>query len=402
MRSTAQAVKIAENVYWVGAIDWGIRDFHGYSTSRGTTYNAYLVLGEKKVLVDTVKASFFEEMSARIESVLPPSEIDYIISNHAEMDHSGSLLKTVELINPEKVFCSKNGADALKRHFGPNLDLTVVKTGDKLDLGGKTIGFIETRMLHWPDSMFSYLHEDCILFSQDAFGMHLATTKFFDDEIDDFILETEAEKYYANILMPYSDLVLKLIEQLPSLGLEFKMLATDHGPIWRGKGIPKIISLYEKWARQEPSDRAIITFDTMWGSTAKMAMSIADGVAAGGSDVKLLPLNSNHRSDVATELLDSGAIAFGSPTLNNNIFPTVADLLCYLKGLRPKNKIGAAFGSFGWSGEATKHLDAALKEMKVDTVSDPVSCKYVPSSDDLAKCFELGGTISKRLKDRKS
>ncbi len=402
MRSTAQAVKIAENVYWVGAIDWGIRDFHGYSTSRGSTYNAYLVLGDKNVLVDTVKAPFFDEMAARIASVLPPSGIDYIISNHAEMDHSGALPKTIELIGPEKVFCSKNGADALKRHFGPNLDLTVVKTGDKLDLGGKTISFIETKMLHWPDSMFSYLHEDRILFSQDAFGMHLATAKLFDDEIDSSIVEAEAEKYYANILMPYSDLVLKLLEQLPSLGLEFKMLATDHGPIWRGKGIPKIISLYGKWARQEASDRAIIIFDTMWGSTAKMAMSIADGVAAGGSDVKLLPLNSNHRSDIVTELLDSGAIALGSPTLNNNIFPTVADLLCYLKGFRPKNKIGAAFGSYGWSGEAIKLLDAAIKEMKVDAVSAPLSCKYVPSRDDLAKCFELGKTISQRLKNKKS
>ncbi len=400
IRETAQAVKISDNVYWVGAIDWGIRDFHGYTTSRGTTYNAYLVKGEKKnLLVDTVKAPFFTEMLARIASVMDPSKIDYIISNHSEMDHSGSLTKTVETIRPEKVFCSKGGADALRLHFNPAFELTVVKTGDKLDLGSKTISFVETKMLHWPDSMFSYLHENRILFSQDAFGMHLATSRIFDDEIEDYVLETEAKKYYANILLPYSDLVLKLIEQIPSTGFKFDMLATDHGPIWR-RGIGKIISLYQKWAMQKPQDKAIVVFDTMWGSTAAMAAAIADGIAQGGSDVKLLSLNSSNRSDVATELLDSGAFAVGSPTLNNNLFPTVADLMCYIKGLRPKNKIGAAFGSYGWSGEATKNLNGILQEMKFESAGEPLVSKYVPNAESLKKCLELGKKISVSLKQR--
>lgn len=398
MRTTAQAIKIAENVFWVGAIDWGIRDFHGYSTSRGSTYNAYLILGEKNVLIDTVKAPFIDQMISRISSVIAPSEIDYIISNHSEMDHSGAILETVQIIKPEKVFCSKNGADALKKHFSPHFELSVVKTGDKLDVGGKTLSFIETRMLHWPDSMFTYLHEDCILFSQDAFGMHLAGAEIFDNEVPNYILEIEAEKYYANILLPYSELVLKLLAQVSALGLKINMIATDHGPIWRGNGVCKILSLYEKWALQKPIDRAIITYDTMWGSTAKMAEAIADGVVAGGSVVKILPLNSSHRSDIATEMLNSGAIIIGSPTINNNIFPTVADIIFYIKGLRPKNKIGAVFGSFGWSGEAGKQIDAFLKEMKIETVSVPLSVKYVPTEQELNSCFELGKKVSQKLK----
>ncbi|HOK05102.1 MAG TPA: FprA family A-type flavoprotein, partial [Victivallales bacterium] len=398
MRSSAEAIKISENVYWVGAIDWEIRNFHGYNTSQGTTYNAYLILAEKNVLVDTVKLPFFDEMLARISSIIAPSEIDYIISNHSEMDHSGALIKTAEIIKPEKVFCSKNGAEALKKHLNPNFELTVVKTGDKIDLGGKTVSFIETRMLHWPDSMFTYLHEDRILFSQDAFGMHLASSERFYDKIDNYILETEAEKYYANILLPYSDLILKLLSQISSLNIDIKMIATDHGPIWRNNGICKILSLYEKWALQKPQNRAIIIFDTMWGSTTKMAEAISDGIIATGTEVKLMPLSANHRSDIATEQLNSGAILFGSPTLNNNIFPTMADLIFYLKGLRPKNKIGAAFGSYGWSGEATRQLDSFLKEMKFEIVSEPISVKYVPTRDELNKCFELGKKIAEKLK----
>jgi len=398
MRYSAEAVKISENVYWVGAIDWGIRDFHGYNTSRGTTYNAYLILAEKNVLIDTVKMPFFDEMLARISSIISPSEIDYIISNHSEMDHSGALVKTAEIIKPEKVFCSKNGAEALKKHLNPPFELNIVKTGDKITFGGKTVSFIETRMLHWPDSMFTYLHEDCILFSQDAFGMHLASSERFYDKIDNYILETEAEKYYANILLPYSDLVIKLLSQIPSLNIEIKMIAPDHGPIWHSNGICKILSLYEKWALQKPQNRAIITFDTMWGSTTKMAEAIGDGIIANGSEVKIMPLNANHRSDIATEQLNAGALLIGSPTINNNIFPTVADLIFYLKGLRPKNKIGTAFGSYGWSGEATKQLDSLLKEMKFDIISEPISVKYVPTKDELKNCFELGKKIAEKLK----
>ncbi len=399
MRNTADAIKLSDNVYWVGAIDWGIRDFHGYSTNRGTTYNAYLVKGGKNLLVDTVKAPFFDEMMSRIASVMNPSEIDYIISNHSEMDHSGSLPQAVEAMRPEKIFCSKNGAEALRAHFNPAFDLTIVKTGDKLELGAKTISFVETRMLHWPDSMFSYLHEDKILFSQDAFAMHLATSKLFDDEIADDILEAEAAKYYANILMPYSDLIIKLIADIPKLGFQFDMIATDHGPIWR-KDMGKIISLYEKWARQKPSDKAIIVFDTMWGSTKSMANSILDGISSAGTDVKLLQLSASHRSDVATELLEAGAIVIGSPTLNNNIFPTIADLICYIKGLRPKNKIGASFGSFGWSGEAMKDINAILHGMKIELVAEPLLVRYVPQEEALRQCFELGKKVSASLKEK--
>jgi flavorubredoxin len=397
MRETAKALKISEDVYWVGAVDWGIRDMHGYNTERGTTYNAYLIKGEKNILIDTVKGHFFDEMISRISSVLPPSAIDYIVSNHSEMDHSGVLVKTAGAVSPEKIFCSKNGADALSAHFHGKLDLTAVKSGETMRLGNKTLTFIETKMLHWPDSMFTYLRENKILFSQDAFGMHLATKNLFDDEIPDYVLEWEAEKYYANILMPSSALVLKLLAELPKMNLDISMIAVDHGPIWRTK-INKILSLYKKWAEQKPEDKAVVIFDTMWGSTASMASAVADGVSDSGSDVKILPLNASHRSDIAAELLSSGAMAVGSPTLNNNIFPTLADTLVYLKGLKPKNKIGAVFGSYGWSGESTKYLSQILEDMKVEIVGDAVKARYVPDTGTLFQCSELGKKISETLK----
>jgi flavorubredoxin len=397
MKEALSAVKLTDTVYWVGAIDWNVRDFHGYATSGGTTYNAYLVLADKVTLIDTVKSPFRDELVARISSVIDPKKIDYIVSNHAEMDHSGSLSDIAAAVGPEKVFASPMGAKALDDHFRPAFEITPVKDGDEISLGNRTVTFLETRMLHWPDSMVSYLKEERLLFSQDAFGMHLASSERFDDELDDYLLEHEAAKYYANILLPFSHLILKLFERLSGLGLEFETIAPDHGPIWRKKG-GRILELYGKWAKQERTNRAVVVYDTMWGSTGKMAASIADGLTGGGASVKVLKLRAAHRSDIATELLDAGALIVGSPTINNNIFPTIADLLVYLKGLKPKGLIGAAFGSYGWSGESVKQIEELLRGMNVDLIAEGLKTRYVPDDNALASCRELGETIASRLR----
>ena len=397
MKGSFKAKKITENIWWVGAIDWAIRDFHGYSTSRGTTYNAYLIMADKITLMDTVKAPFKEQLISRISSVIDPEKIDYIISNHSEMDHSGCLPDMIELIKPEKVFASKMGSMALTQHF-KDLEIKAVKDGETLSLGNKTIQFMETRMLHWPDSMFSYIVEDEFLISQDGFGMHLASEERFDDQIDFNILKTEAAKYYANILLPYSPMVKKLLAKVKDMGLKLKFVAPDHGPVWR-TNIDKIIEYYDIWSSQKPAKKAVIVYDTMWGSTAKMAEAISEGIASNCTKLNIMPLHVCHRSDVITELLNAGALVVGSPTLNNNIFPTLADTMSYLKGLKPQNLVGAAFGSYGWSGESVKQLEEMLRVMKVEIVEQGLNVKYIPTEEDMKKCRELGVAIAENLKE---
>ncbi len=402
MEEVFKAKKITDKVYWVGVVDWGLRNFHGYTTHRGSTYNAYLILADKVTLVDTCKYPYREELLARVSSVIDPKRIDYIVSNHSEMDHTGALSWMIEQVRPEKVFASVMGAKTLKEHFHWDVDVVPVKTGDTLDLGNMKLSFIETRMLHWPDSMFSYLEDEGILFSQDAFAMHLAFSCLFADELDRGLVERESATYYANILMPYSPLILKLLKQVKEMGLRLEIVATDHGPIWRrGEDIAWILGLYEKWALQKPTRKAVIAYDTMWGSTDLMARTIADGLAAGGAQVKLTPISGSQRSDVVTEVLEAGALLVGSPTLNNNMFPSVADVLTYLKGLRPQNLIGAAFGSYGWSGESVKQVREVLEAMKVDVVGE-VKSKYVPSGEILQGCYSLGLQIAHRLDEKVS
>jgi flavorubredoxin len=401
METHFRAVKITDDVYWVGAVDWLIRDFHGYATGRGTTYNAYLIMADDVTLVDTVKAPFKDEMLSRIASVIDPKKIKIIVSNHSEMDHSGCLPEMIDMIRPEKVYASAMGVKTLSDHFHERIAGKVipVKDGESVSLGNMQLVFAETRMLHWPDSMIAYLPERALLFSQDAFGMHLASFERFDDEIDESILDYEAGKYYANIIMPYSGLVTKLLERVPKTGWDIKLVAPDHGPVWKTK-IPWILSRYARWASGVPENRAVVVYDTMWQSTARMARAIGEGLSGGGTETKIMPMASHHRSDVVTEILGAGALVVGSPTLNNNIFPTMADVMVYLKGLRPANLIGAAFGSYGWSGEAVAQLTGLLAEMKVETVGEGVKVKNVPTPEDLADCFSLGGKISELLKEK--
>ena len=391
-----QAVKISDKVYWVGAIDWNIRDFHGYSTQQGTTYNAYLILGEKPTLIDTVKKEFYDEMMQRIQSVIDPATIEIIVSNHAELDHSGALAQTIDTVKPQEVYASPMGIKNLTAHFHRDLKLKPVKTGDKIDVGGDTLSFTEARMLHWPDSMFSYLEKENILFSNDVFGMHYATNRLFDDENDERIWLTQAEKYYANIVLPYSDIVLRFLEQVKKMGFSPKMIAPDHGFVWR-KDPSKIIALYEKWASQKSRNKAVIVYDTMWGSTQIMANHIADGLRTVGTEVRVLSMHHNDRSGVALELLDSGALIVGSPVLNSQIFPSMADVLCYLKGLRKKGLVGAVFGSYGWNNSPIDEMAKTLESMQVSLVSPGVKTSFVPDEEIQKKCVELGQQIGRQL-----
>lgn len=397
MADTFKAVKVSDRVYWVGAVDWAVRDFHGYLTGNGSTYNAYLVLGDAPVLIDTVKGPFVEEMLARIASVVDPCQISTIISNHSEMDHSGALPEVIRRLQPKTVYASSMGVKALRQHFHLDRDICEVKDGESLCLEGLRFLFAETRMLHWPDSMFSFLADEKILFSQDAFGMHLATSERFADEIPQHILEWEGAKYYGNILVPFSPLVKKLLDKVPGLGWDIQIIAPDHGPVWR-KDLGTLLQWYSQWSSGCPGQKAVVVYDTMWESTGKMARAMADGLAAGGVSVKVMKLRSAHRSDVAAELLGAGAFLVGSPTMNNQLFPTIADLLTYVRGLKPQNLTAACFGSYGWSGEAVGQVGEILKSMKTRLVGEGIKCSYVPDDKVLQECRNLGGQVADEMK----
>lgn len=391
-------VQVKEGINWVGAVDWQVRDFHGYSTYKGTTYNAFIVFDEKVTLFDTVKKAFKGDLLHNIYKVIQPENIDYLVVNHVEPDHSGCLPEIIEAVNPEKVFCSTMGKKALVSHYHrEDWPYEVVETGQEISLGKRTVQFIETRMLHWPDSMFSYLKEDAVLISSDAFGQHWATSERFNDEVDSGELMQHAAKYYANILLPYSNLVQKLIKNVQEMDLKLDMILPDHGLMWRDNPL-QIVSAYEQWSRQVPKEKAIIVYDTMWHSTEAMAKAIADGLIENGVTTKVMDLAANHRSDVITELLDAKAVIVGSSTLNNNMLPRMADLLTYMKGLRPANKIGAAFGSFGWSGESVRLMARQLEEMKIKVVHPGVRALYVPAHDVLRECVDLGRQIAMAIK----
>lgn len=401
MSKDLKAIKIVENIYWVGAIDWNVRNFHGYTTSRGTTYNAYLVLGEKIALIDTVKHGFEEELLSRISSVIDPSKIDYIISNHAEPDHSGSLMSVIDKVKPSRVFASKMGVKALNLHYDTKGKIEAVKDGSSLDLGGKTITFMETRMLHWPDSMFSYVNEDKLLFSQDAFGMHLASVERFDDMIPWSLLESELKGYFANILTLYSPHIVKLLKKVKESGLEIDMIAPDHGPVWRSKEhTGKLFELYNKWSNRELREKVVIVYDTMWHSTETMARVIEDGIASEGVHVVTMSSASSHRSQFAEELIDASAIVVGSPTLNNTIFPPIADVMTYVKGLKFGTPLGGVFGSYGWSGEGMKQAKVLLEDMGTEVIGE-VKSQYVPNDSVKEECFNMGVEIAKRVKNYK-
>jgi flavorubredoxin len=391
-----QPIEIAEGIYWVGVLDWNMRDFHGYSTHEGTTYNAYLIMDEQITLVDTVKQDYGDRLIANISELVDPGKIACVVSNHTEMDHSGGLARVMHRIGEDKpLYCSKLGHKNLSLHFPQRWNYRPVEDGGELKIGKRTLTFIETRMLHWPDSMFTYAKEDKILFSSDAFGQHYASLERFDDEIGEAIMP-HAKKYFANILLLYSPLILKLVEKVKSIGLALDMICPDHGIMWR-KDPMKIINAYAEWSKQKPKRKAVVVYDTMWNSTGKMAETIAETLSLEGVDAKPMHLRKWHRSDVITECLDAGAILVGSPTLNNGLFPTVSDFLTYLKGLKPLNKVAAAFGSHGWSGEAVKLVTRELEEMKFRVVHPGLRIQYVPDQKGIEACRELAGKVAGEL-----
>ncbi len=389
-------IEITKGIYWLGVIDWNIRDFHGYSTYQGTTYNSYLIMDEKITLIDAVKKEFADELLSNISQIVDPKKIDYVISNHTEMDHSGGLPRVMHKIGEDKpLYCSKMGQKNLAKHFPQKWNYQPVENGGELSLGKRTLTFLETRMLHWPDSMFTYVKEDRLLFSSDAFGQHYAGLERFDDQMGDAIMP-HARKYFANILLLYSPLILKLVEKVTEMGLPIDMICPDHGILWR-KDPSKIINAYVEWSTQRPKRKALVVYDTMWHSTETMGKAIVNALGEEGVDARLMHLRNCHRSDIMTEVLDAGAIIVGSPTLNNGLFPTVSDFLTYMKGLKPLNKLGAAFGSYGWSGEAAKLVTKELEEMKFDIIDPGVRIQYVPDDKSLDACRELGKKIAEAL-----
>ncbi|MDR2935202.1 MAG: flavodoxin domain-containing protein [Candidatus Adiutrix sp.] len=395
-----EPVKVVENVYWVGAVDYGVRDFHGYRTSAGSTYNAYLIMDEKITLIDTVKNEFLPELLSRISKIVDPRRIDQVVAQHVELDHSGALPGLMEAIGREKpVYVSQTGEKAFKAHFpGTELNYRAVASGDSLALGRMSLEFIETKMVHWPASMARFCPQLGILFSQDAFGLHLATNRRFDDEVLRRVWGYEALKYFANILTPYTGPIAAVLKSVVDSGLlaKIKIICPDHGLIWRDN-ISEIVNCYARWVKQEPTRKAVVVYDTMWKSTEKMAAELADALSVEGVLVRRMSLKSCHRSDVATEIYDAGAVLVGSPTLNNGLYPTIAELLSYMRGLKFKNKIGAAFGSYGWSGEAAKMVQAALGEMKFQMPAPEVRYMWVPTEADLEPVRALARSVAAAL-----
>lgn len=389
-------VEISKGIYWLGVIDWHIRDFHGYSTYQGSTYNSFLIMDEKIALIDTVKKEFADELIASISQIVDPKKIDYVISNHTEMDHTGGLPRIMHRIGEDKpLYCSKMGHKNISRHFSQKWNYHPVENGEELSLGKRTLTFMETRMLHWPDSMFTYVNEDKILFSSDGFGQHYAGVERFDDEVGEAIMP-HAKKYFANILLLYAPLILKLVDKVKEMGLAIDMICPDHGIIWR-KDPEKIINSYVEWSLQKPKRKAVVIFDTMWHSTETMAETIVASLAEEGVNARPMSLRNCHRSDIITEVVDAGAIVMGSPTINNGLFPTVSDFLTYMKGLKPQNKVAAAFGSYGWSGEAVKLINSEFEQMKFDIIDPGVRINYVPDDKGIDACYELGKKIAKAL-----
>ncbi|KAA0005411.1 MAG: FprA family A-type flavoprotein [Thermoplasmata archaeon] len=388
-------VEIKPDIYWVGGIDWDIRNFHGYSTNRGTTYNAYLIIDKKITLVDTVKHYLYDEMMDRIKAVIDPSKIDYIVSNHVEMDHSGSLPRLLEIVKNAKVITSTRGEKGLLRHYKKNLNLKVVESGDTISIGKRTLHFVHIPMVHWPDSMVTYIPSDKLLLPNDAFGQHIASSERFDDEIEWGILREEAAKYYANIVMPFGDQVKKALDVVSTL--EIDMIAPGHGIIWRSH-IPEILKEYKRWANYESAGRAVIIYDSMWGSTEKIAKKLAEGIAEVGIPVNIRNLKTCHISDVITDVQDSKLVLIGSPTLNNGMLPSVGGFLTYLKGLKPRNRVGFVFGSYGWGGQAVKEIQKILESLSWDLPFDSVNINYIPDEDELNNLKNIGNKLGEYIK----
>ncbi|PWB54768.1 MAG: MBL fold hydrolase [Candidatus Methanoperedenaceae archaeon] len=392
-------VELKEGVYWVGVVDWNIKQFHGheYSTHRGTTYNAYLIIDEKVALVDTVWSPYSQEMIENISKIIDIKKIDYVIANHAEVDHSGGLPELMKLIPDATVVVSEKGRESIPKHYHEDWNFKVVKTGDSISLGKNSLVFVAAPMLHWPDSMFTYLTGKNILMPNDAFGMHFASSSRFNDEVDEIEVYQEAIKFYANILTPFSDLVIRKIDEFKKLNIPVDIIAPSHGIIWR-KDPMQIVQKYYEWAQGKNDGSVVIVYDTMWKATEKMGQAIADGLEKEGIKYKFFNMAVCDRNDVLTEIFKTKGIIIGSPALNSGLLPTIKPILEDLKGLKFKNKVGAAFGSFGWSGENVKHIEETLVKAKIQILHEGIKFKWQPSKEELEKCVEFGRSFAQKMK----
>ena len=395
--SEMSKVQLVEGVYWVGVVDWNIRDFHGYVTSRGSTYNSYLISDAKTALIDTVKYNFANELLQNISKMMDPESLDYIVINHVEKDHSSSLPAITKAAKNATIIASQRGKDAIIEHYGSDFNIQTVKTGDSLKIGKRTLQFVEAPMLHWPDSMFTYIPEDKILMPNDAFGQHLASSQRFDDEVDEHILMEEATKYYANILTPLGPLITRKIQEVTQMGIAPTIIAPSHGIIWRSNP-SKIVQAYLDWSQGKTKNKIVIVYDTMWESTDKMARAIGDGIASQGIEVKLLKLRATSETTIVTEITTSKIVLVGSPTLNNGMFPTVGMFMTYITGLKPKGKQWGFFGSYGWGGGAVRGMIKMAKEAGFEVMEPSMELKWVPTEEELKKCFEYGVQIAQKLK----
>lgn len=375
-----KATNIKEGIYWVGAIDLSVRNFHGYLTQRGTTYNAYLIIDEKITLVDSVKETHTDEMLSRISSIIDPSKIDVIICNHVEPDHSGAISAIVEKNPNVTVVTCASGKKGLEQHYYGNWNYHIIKTGDTYSIGKRLFEFLLTPMVHWPDNMICYMPEEKILFSNDSFGQHYATSGRFDDEVSHDEALYEAKKYFANIVLPYSSQVIKELEAASKFDIQ--LMCTSHGVIWR-KYIAEIVEEYNKWARNVTKKKVVIAYDTMWKSTEKMAYALYEAFEQEGFEIALRNLQVNHESDVMTDVIDSEYICVGSPTLNSEMMTNVAGFLTYMRGLAPKGgRKAIAFGSYGWNGKSIPGVEQYLKDCYYD-VKAVFTHQYRPTKDDL-------------------
>lgn len=392
--------KVTNKVTWVGKIDWELRSFHGdeYSTHRGTSYNSYLIKDEKIVLIDTVWKPFAKEFVENLKKEVDLNKIDYIVMNHNEIDHSGALPLLMKEIPNTPIYCTANGAKIIKAHYHEDWNFREVKTGDTLDIGESKLTFVEARMLHWPDSMFTYMSGENILFSNDAFGQHYASDLMYNDLVDQAELYQEAMKYYANILTPFSGLVTKKIEEVLSFKLPLNIIATSHGIIWRDNPA-QIIEKYMEWAKGYTENQVTVVYDTMWNGTRKMAEGIAEGIKSVNKDITVKLFNAAHsdKNDVITEIFKSKALLVGSATVNNSVMHATGGLLDMLRGLGLKNKKAAAFGAYGWSGEAVQMLEEKLKNAKFEILDSGIKELWNPNKDAMDRCIEFGKNIAGRL-----
>jgi len=391
-------VKVADNIYSVGVVDWNLKSFHGntYTTKRGSTYNAYLIMDDKITLVDTVYGPFSRELINNIRELTDPSKIEYIIANHVETDHSGALPELLKLCPKAKVFGTEKCREGLRRMYYVDMDFQAVKTGDTLSTGKKTLSFIEAPMIHWPDSMFTYVRQDELLLSNDAFGQHLATSGRFDDEVDSCALMDEALKYYANILWPFGQIIAAKIKEITASKIPIKIIAPSHGIIWR-RSPGDIINAYARWTSNETRKKAVIAYETMWGATEKMALSIARGLIESGVETCVFDVTKTDSTEIVGRMLEARGLLFGSSTHDNDMLPNIAGFMEFVKGLKPRGRASAVFGSFGWAGGAVKEMEDVVKSSGAELVLPGIAVKFMPDESDIQKCYEFGKSFAQHL-----